>query len=130
MRKKTSLRRRKGREIKFYEEIIKNAPNFCQALTCLSSAYTKGGFWEEGLAIDRKLCRLRPQDPIVFYNLACSYSLLGKIREALAAFKKAVERGWRDLEYTYADKDLDNLRRDRRFQRFVKTIRKKYERKS
>lgn len=120
-----NYRRRKSREIKFYENIVKESPNFYQALVCLGDAYTRAGFWEEGLVVDKKLCHLRPYDPVVFYNLACSYSLLGRIEAALAAFRKAVKLGYRDFNYAYADADLENLRRDRRFQRFVRSIVKK-----
>ena len=120
--KKSRRLRRKTAEIKFYEALIKDSPHFYQALVCLGDAYTKAGFWEEGLAVDKKLCRLRPQEPAVFYNLACSYSLLKKTDAALAAFKKAVKLGYKDLDYAQADKDLENLRRDKRFQRFINSL--------
>lgn len=116
---------RKTDEIKFYESVVKEAPNFYEALACLGDAYTRAGFWEEGLAVDKKLCYLRPQEPIAFYNLACSYSLLGRMPEALAAFKKAVHLGYRDIDYALADEDLANLRRNRRFLKFLKSIKKK-----
>ena len=31
--------------------------------------------FEDGLSVDRRLARLCPSDPLVHYNLACSFSL-------------------------------------------------------
>ena len=41
----------------------------------LGDAYTKTGQWEKGLQIDQRLARLCPDNALVFYNLACSYSV-------------------------------------------------------
>ena len=68
-------RKRKDFEIRFYEGIIEERPNFINALLSLGDIYTKKGFYQEGLAVDRKLIGLLPQDPIVHYNFACSLVL-------------------------------------------------------
>ncbi len=70
-------------EIEFYEAVLQRAPNSVDVLMALSNNYTRRGFFEQGLGIDRRLCKLRANDPIVHYNLACSYSLLGRNGEAL-----------------------------------------------
>ncbi|MCA9399581.1 MAG: hypothetical protein KC618_07520 [Candidatus Omnitrophica bacterium] len=106
-------------EIAFYEGILKNKPDFIEALSALGDLYTKRGFIEKGLKADVKLSILKPEDPYVFYNLACSYSLLENVDEALSSIKQAIELGYKDFNFLEQDDDLENLRKDQRFQRYL-----------
>ncbi len=106
-RKKTQL----DFEIEFYKKIVSERPRFLQALSALGDALTKKGLYEEGLKIDEKLSKINPENSIVFYNLACSYSLVGKIKEAFKALKKAIILGYDDFDYMEKDPDLENLRK-------------------
>ncbi len=112
-------------EIGFFEGVVRRDPKSIEALQILGDAYTKTGHWKEGLAIDRKLARLCPGDPTVFYNLACSYSLLAKVDLALAALEKAMRLGYDDARWLAKDPDLNNLRQDQRFVRLCAGMRKK-----
>jgi tetratricopeptide (TPR) repeat protein len=104
-------------EIGFFEGVVRRDPRAIEALQILGDAYTKTGRLKEGLAIDLRLAKLCPTDSTVFYNLACSYSLLGKVEEALAVLDKAVRLGYDDATWLAKDPDLNNLRQDRRFAR-------------
>ncbi|MCK5180603.1 MAG: hypothetical protein KAR32_13820 [Candidatus Omnitrophica bacterium] len=112
-------------EITFYNGLIEKNPDFVEALVALGDLYTKAGMYKEGLAIDEKLVQLRPDDPLVLYNLACSYSLLKDIDKAFRAFKKAINCGYCDFEHLQRDEDLTNLRKDRRFQQYLARIKAK-----
>jgi tetratricopeptide (TPR) repeat protein len=85
----------------------------------LGNAYTRTGRYEDGLKIDRKLTRLKPESPTVHYNLACSLSLLGDIDEALAEIESSFKLGYRDYNYIISDPDLENVRRDGRFAELI-----------
>ncbi len=98
-------------EIEFYKKLVSERPNFVQALSALGDALTKKGLYEEGLKIDEKLSQINPENSIVFYNLACSYSLVGRIEEAFKALRKAIILGYQDFEYMEEDPDLENLRK-------------------
>lgn len=102
-------------EIEFYENILKDRPDFVEALKALAELYTKSGKYDKGLELDKRLIGLVPEDDIVYYNLACSYSLLQDIDNSLDAIKKAVKLGYSDFSYMHNDPDLENLRKDRRF---------------
>ena len=67
---------------------------------------------------------MRPEDSLVHYNLACSYSLLEKIDPALTSLKKAIDLGYKDFLYMHRDPDLENLRRDKRFQELFKELKR------
>ncbi len=69
-------------EIEFYGGIVAHAPAYVDALMLLGEAYTRKGLYAEGLEIDRRLSALCPNDPIVHYNLACSYCLTSRKKEA------------------------------------------------
>ena len=97
-------------EIAFYEKLVTAYPDFLDALIPLGNAYTRRGLHEKGLAIDLRLSQLRATDAVVWYNLACSYSLLNRVDDALDALRRALELGYADLEYLRNDPDLRNLR--------------------
>ena len=106
-------------EIRFIEGVLKHVPDFIPGLIVLGDLYTKKKFFEKALAIDLRLSFARPDDPYILYNLACSYSLLNKLDEALSILKSAVEYGYDHFEYLQYDNDLANLRQDRRYQEFI-----------
>lgn len=103
-------------EITFLEGVVNQRPNYIDALVPLSHAYTRRGFYEKGLEIDKRLACLCKTDPIIHYNLACSYALLGKTRPSFLALKKAVRLGFRDFKHIEKDVDLKSLREHASFQ--------------
>ena len=60
--------------------------------------------------MDRRLARLCPEDPLVHYNLACSFSLTEEFRKSAHALRKAIQRGYRDFDHLRRDSDLEPLR--------------------
>jgi len=106
-------------EIRFYEKLLSAYPDFVDVLLPLAEAYTKRGLFEKGLSVDRRLVQLRGKDPLSWYNLACSYSLLRRIDEALQALRRAFELGYVDVQHLQADPDLANLRQSPQYRQFV-----------
>ena len=108
----------------FYEGILRQRPDFIDVLIVLGEIYTKKRLYEKGLKVDKKLSKLRPQSPIIHYNLACSFSLVGDTLNSFKAIKRAILLGYDDFIFMDRDPDLSNLRRDERFTAFVKKMRK------
>lgn len=106
-------------QIEFCEKLIEKNPNFVEALITLGELYTREGLYEKGLQIDLRLVQLRPNDPIFFYNLACSYSLLRKNTEALEALEKCIRLGYEDFQFLEEDADLKELRQDPRYNALI-----------
>ncbi len=90
-------------DVKFCEGVLAADPEHVEALAFLGNFHTRGGRHEEGLAIDLRLVRLRPDSPQVHYNLACSYALLGRPEEAMRDLERAVECGFEDAEHLVKD---------------------------
>ena len=97
-------------EIGFLEGVVRRDPAYIEALQVLGDDYTKRGKFTEGLKVDEQLAKLRPDDSLVHYNLACSYSLTSQFEEALAALHRALDLGYRDFKWMSRDPDLKNLR--------------------
>ncbi|GAG20277.1 unnamed protein product, partial [marine sediment metagenome] len=97
-------------EIAFYKGILKEDPDFVPALIPLADDYTKVGRYEEGLLLDERLSKLRPDDPLIHYNLACSYALTNQVKKGLATLKIAIELGYEDLDWMEKDADLADIR--------------------
>lgn len=112
-------------EIDFYEGILDKEPTFYGVMILLGDLYTKVGRFEDGLAMDEKLHQMDPEDPEILYNLACSYSLVNQVDLSYRTIKKAIARGYSDLDHLAKDLDLENLKKDRRFQRYYSSLLKR-----
>jgi tetratricopeptide (TPR) repeat protein len=97
-------------KIQFMEGIVRRDPNYVDALQLLGDHYTQRGRFDEGLHVDERLARLEPKNPVVFYNLACSYSLLEQYDRAAQALENALQLGYRDFTWLAKDPDLKKLR--------------------
>ncbi|HLD50067.1 MAG TPA: hypothetical protein VJC08_02600 [bacterium] len=109
-------------EIQFYEGIIKSSPHYIEALIPLAEAYTRKGLYRKGLEIDKRLAALCGDDPVVFYNLACSRALVGHNKEAMAALKQAVKLGYRDFNHLLKDPDLKSLNANPAFKKWLSSL--------
>lgn len=108
-------------QIRFFEDLMEDDQNFIDVLIPLADAYTKKGWFEKGLCLDKKLADLRPDDPNIIYNLSCSYALLNMVREALETLKKALDLGYHDLDWLAQDPDLAGLRNNEGYKKLIKT---------
>lgn len=115
---------RRGDEflVEFLSVDVRRNPRNLDALAELGQAYSRLGRLEEGLAVDRQLVRLVPDNPTAHYNLACSLALVGCPDEALDALERAVELGYDDAAFLLEDDDLASLRDEERFRRLVRRL--------
>ena len=109
-------------EVSLTQAILKGDENNLLAMQVLGNALTKQGRHLEALTIDRRLTELAPDDDVAFYNFACSLSNLGRVEDSLAALRRSVELGYENVEYMTKDPDLENIRRDPRFQDILDSI--------
>ena len=110
--------------ISFLEGVVRRDPEYVEALQVLGDHYTQCGRYDHSLQVDEQLSRLQPGEPLVFYNLACSYSLTGEFDRAAAALEKALALGYRDFQWLAKDPDLRELRRHPLYRRIEGKIRK------
>jgi tetratricopeptide (TPR) repeat protein len=111
-------------EVGLLETACRESSDDFEILFHLGNAYTRSGRYAEGLQVDMKLCSLAPDNPVVHYNLACSLSLLGRIDESLAALRKSLELGYSEFGFIRGDSDMENARRDSRFDEMLEVFEK------
>lgn len=115
-------------EISFMEGVVRRDPQYVEALQILGDDYTKRGKFPEGLSVDEQLAKLRPDDSLVHYNLACSYALTKQFERATDALEQALQLGYRDFKWLAKDPDLAELRKCPAYKRIrarVKELRSK-----
>lgn len=110
-------------KIEFMEGVVRRDPQFVDALQLLGDHYTQRGRFTEGLEVDEQLSKLEPGNPLVFYNLACSYSLTDQFDRAAASLERAISLGYQDFNWLAKDPDLRRLRKHPLFQRIEDKIR-------
>jgi tetratricopeptide (TPR) repeat protein len=120
MPQKLSARRRKlsrkdvrdlDVRITFLQGLVQRDPGYVEALQILGDHYTQRGSYGDSLKVDEQLSQLEPQNPLVFYNLACSYALNQELDRAAAALEHALRLGYRDFKWLARDPDLRCLRK-------------------
>ena len=63
-----------------------------------------------------------PEDSVVLYNLACNYSNMGKVEQALDYLSRAAEVGAVSADWMKNDKDLANLHGHPRYAALVNRV--------
>jgi tetratricopeptide (TPR) repeat protein len=111
-------------KIQFMEGLVRRDPEYIEALQLLGDHYTQRGRFDQGLRVDEQLSRLEPHNPLVFYNLACSYSLVGEMDLAAKSLEKSLTLGYRDFKWLAKDPDLRTLRKHPLFRDIEAKIRK------
>lgn len=109
-------------EIDFFTRIHRRNPGYVEVLQVLGNNLIAKGDFARGLEMDLAHVRLRPESELAHYNLACTYSLLGKVDLALDSLQRAVLYGYDDLTYLLEDRDLEAVRRDPRFGQFLQQL--------
>lgn len=97
-------------ESEFWGRVLERQPYYEDVLRRQAEALAKAGHYQQLLPLDRRLVELRPQDPLVYYNLACTLSRLSLLPEAVQTLKTAIRLGYDDFGHIETDLDLEPLR--------------------
>jgi tetratricopeptide (TPR) repeat protein len=111
-------------KISFMEGIVRRDTKYVEALQILGDHYTQRGLFDHSLKVDKRLSRLEPRNPLVFYNLACSYSLNSDFDLAASALERALSLGYNDFRWLARDPDLRPLRKHPLYRTIEDKIRK------
>jgi TolB-like protein/Flp pilus assembly protein TadD/predicted Ser/Thr protein kinase len=98
------------------EKHLELHPDDARALYLGANALCQLG--ERGRSLDwaRRALAIDPEDCGILYNVACVYSLQGKIEEAIDCLDKAMTHAYWYKRWAQHDSDLDALRSHPRFQ--------------
>lgn len=107
-------------EIAFFGSILQRHSSYIDVLRVQANNLSLKGLHTESLEIDRRWTRLRPNDPLAHYNLACSYALTHQTELAICSLRRAVECGYRDFRHLREDPDFESIRHDQRFRQLLR----------
>jgi tetratricopeptide (TPR) repeat protein len=107
-------------ELDFLGRVLERDPSHVAALRVHAGNLAAAGQFTRALQADRRLVRLLPERPVPWYNLACSYAVLGMLEPSLAALQRALDLGYRHYRHLLRDPDLATVRSDPRFARLIR----------
>jgi serine/threonine protein kinase/Flp pilus assembly protein TadD len=111
--------RRQTRLVSEHLELNPDDPRACIlgaiAFAALKDEAQSARYAERAVAAD-------PDDPMLLYNAACNFALLGRTDEALGALEQAVDRGYGDKNWIEHDSDFDSIRATQRYQALVQSM--------
>lgn len=102
------------RTLAVIENRLETTPDDARALCFGSVNLLEDGQTEKGMEWLERAKNTRP-DALNLYNVACVYSIIGKIDEALDCLEKSVREGMAEIDWMTNDSDLDNVRDHPRF---------------
>jgi tetratricopeptide (TPR) repeat protein len=105
------------RAILILETQIMKVPEDARARSLLAVYYADLDRADDAVREMQFALTLRPKDPTLAYNAACTYAGLGKKSEALETLRRAWDFGYRDASWVRNDPDLEILHDDPEFDR-------------
>lgn len=81
-----------------------------EILDKLSVLYSRKGENEKALGVLTELLVLHPENPKIYYNIACINAKEKNVEEAIEWLKRSVDKGFDDWDQLKQDTDLDSLR--------------------
>lgn len=121
--KKDAARNFAVRQINALEGHIRKVPEDARARILLATTYAHTGRREEAVKEAQVAMSLRPNEATVLYNVACVFTGLGELEEAIEALKKSHAAGLQDANWARRDPDLEPLLDHPEFERlFPKEI--------
>ena len=106
-----------------YKMALHHNKDFEESYINISTAYLSTKQFDLALKYLNILKSINPSHPLLHYNLACYYSLLGKTAMGMEALKEAIQNGFNDQKMLKSDPDIENLRQSRQFGELKKLFR-------
>jgi serine/threonine protein kinase/Flp pilus assembly protein TadD len=104
------------RALQLTEKHIEIHPDDPRALYLGATTLVRMGDHKRGFEWARRALEIDPEETSILYNVACVYSLLGRIEESIGCLQKVMEHGTFYKNWAAKDSDLDAVRSDPRFQ--------------
>jgi len=107
------------RTLEVIEKRLETSPNDARALCFGSVNLFEAGQTEKGMEWLERAKSSQSNDALNLYNVACVYSTIGEIEDALDCLEKSVRKGMAEVDWMMNDSDLDNLRDHSRFKALI-----------
>ena len=115
-------RRANEAAIESIEKHLELNPDEARAYSLGASVLIRLGKTERSKQWTQQAMTLAPNDPLILYNAACNWALLGESEHALDGLERALEAGVAIGDWIQHDPDFEGLRNHPRFRAIVKRI--------
>jgi serine/threonine protein kinase/Flp pilus assembly protein TadD len=117
--RKADAERLRRREMEVLQDQLQHVPDDVRARVLLAADLAMFGDAEDAAMQARIAMAMRPADPNILYNAACTYGVLGLKADALDAFRRSVEAGYSNADWCGQDPDLKILHDDPEFKKLT-----------
>ena len=104
------------RALKLMEDRLELNPDDARAANLAAAFLARLGDLSKAVEYADRSLAIDPEDPMLLYNVACTYVALKRTDDALNCLERAVDKGFGHKEWIDHDPDLDPLRENLRFQ--------------
>ena len=105
-----------------YKMALHHNPDSIETHVNLSTTYMRMELYDSARETLEALEKKSPTNPLLFYNLACYYSLTNQVEPGLVALQQAVASGYKNMAEIKKDPDLENLRNYSGYAEWIRTI--------
>ena len=110
------------RLVKLVEQHVDLNPDDARAWSLGATASANLADSERAVQYAERAIAVDPEDPMLLYNVACTFGVLGKTDECLNALEQAVSKGWGDRSWLEHDSDMDSIRDTARYKAIVQAM--------
>jgi serine/threonine protein kinase/Tfp pilus assembly protein PilF len=103
------------RQTRLVEERLDLIPDDTRACVLGAGAFASLGEVDRSAALAKRSLAIDPDDPMLLYNVACTYAQLHKTEDALDCLESAVDKGYGHKEWMEHDSDFASIRETPRF---------------
>jgi TolB-like protein/Tfp pilus assembly protein PilF len=103
------------RALKLMEDRLELNPDDARAANLAAAFLARLGDLQKSVEYADRSLAIDPEDPMLLYNVSCTYVALGRFDDAMKCLERAVDKGFGHKEWIDHDPDLDPLRDNARF---------------
>ena len=115
--------------IKHFESFLREEPNSGRGWFDLGFALHYAGQHARAVSAFERAIQIGYKQPTSMYNIACANAMMGRKDQAFEWLEKSVSAGFKIEDYIRGDSDLDSLRSDPRFKRYLDMSEDKHQEK-
>jgi TolB-like protein/thioredoxin-like negative regulator of GroEL len=104
------------RALKLMEDRLELNPDDARAANLAAAFLARLGDFSKAVEYADRSLGIDPDDPMLLYNVACTYVALNRYEDAMNCLERAVDKGFGHKEWIDHDPDLDPIRNQLRFQ--------------
>lgn len=114
--------RKAGQAAKLFQQATELDPKNATAWHLHGYSLHVLGKLDEAIQSHRKAAGFPQTKVVALYNLACAYSLKNEKAAALKFLEKAIDANFAQLDFLETDKDLNNIRDEKKFEQLVARV--------